>query len=244
MTPTARGQRLYAEVAELLDRLDRVTNTHRLAAREARPLRLGVPAEYFHHFILPRVTHLPFRLNVTFGWPKELQGQLEAGILDVTISTLRPAGRALDCRLLALKRFVLVSPASFFPPSEPRELEGWLLRQPWVSDSTDLALIRSFWKRNFSQRFSIQPVLVAPDLRVVQSAVELGLGLSILPEFLCCPALREGRLRQLLAPQQLAPLEQWVMAYRESDRDREEFQVLVDCLDEQHEITPGQVLVI
>jgi DNA-binding transcriptional LysR family regulator len=98
MLPTARGKSLYDQVFESLDRLDRVSRT---ILRLADPLlskdaaltviRLGTSADYFDSFALGRLVQTRMQFAVSFGDPKELLEQLQAGMLDVVLSVAQPA---------------------------------------------------------------------------------------------------------------------------------------------------------
>lgn len=243
MQPTARGDALYQQVFDALDKLERVSRS--LRGRDGGSaltrVRLGAPSEYFHAFALERLGNAGFELVVRFGEDKELLSMLEVGALDVAVTTLKPTAKTLQHRLLALKHFELVGPPHLEPPAPELslgELAQWLGEQPWVSYSQELPITRRFWQQYLQARFEGKLAVVVPDLRSVLRAVELGYGLSILPEFLCRDALVAGRVRSLWPVRNLIQGEQWLLSFREVDSDRVEVIQIGDALREGDDLAP------
>jgi DNA-binding transcriptional LysR family regulator len=110
MKPTPRGQALYAQVFDSVDRLERVSRS--LSPRVAPPtvFRLGSGPEAFHEFALPRLAPLGLSLSVTLGEERELLSAVETGVLDAALTTLKPNPRALQHRPLGERRYALIAP--------------------------------------------------------------------------------------------------------------------------------------
>jgi DNA-binding transcriptional LysR family regulator len=119
VVPTQRGQALYAQVFDALDRLDRVSRSLRRPAivDERTTLRLGIPPEYFHIIALERLLGVDFHMQVVFGEAKEQLIQLELGTLDAVISTTKPTQKTLQHRVLGQKEFLLVGPPTLQLPT-------------------------------------------------------------------------------------------------------------------------------
>lgn len=229
MEPTEQGKRLYTQVVESLDRLERVAISLRRDQARARPLRLGVPADFFSSAILPRIAETDLRLQVQFAHGKDsLIPKLEAGTLDVVIDLQRPNMRGIEHLVLRDKHFFLIGVSDLRVPR--RSLEVWLMSQTWVSYGAELPLLRRFWNTHLGRKFDAEIGLIVPDLRAVLSAVELGMGLSILPDFLCTASLEAGRVRNLWTGSQVLPPERWIMSYREVDAERPEILQLAKLL--------------
>ncbi len=227
MRPTERGNALYTQTVESLDRLERISRGLKRDIAP-RPLRLGTSPEYFQHGILPRIAGSALHLQVHFGDSRELHAQLELGALDAVVATQRPNSKSLETRALGEKRFYLVGAGRLRPPTSDRH--AWLRAQDWVSYGADLPLIRRFWTAQLGSRFDGTLALTVPDLRAVRDAVSLGMGISILPDFLCQSALEAGALQQLYPSPDVAPVERWLIAYREIDADRAELGELLQAL--------------
>lgn len=235
MQPTARGKTLYGQVFDAVDKLERVSRGLRRQSETAAMVcvRLGAPPEYFQAFALERLGDVGFELIVHFAEDKELLSMLELGALDVAVTTLIPGMKMLQHRILAQKRFVLVGPPGLEPPTPglaPRGVAEWLGTQTWVGYSQELPATRRFWQQHLRSRFAARQAVVIPDLRAVLRAVELGYGVSILPEVLCQEALAAGRVRELWPVQELIQGEQWVLSFREVDSDRAELIGIGDVL--------------
>lgn len=236
MQPTARGTALYGEVFDALDRLERVSRG--LRGREATVpmtrVRLGTSPEYFQAYALERLGGQDFELAVQFADDRELLSMLEAGALDVAVTGLKPVSRTLQHRVLAQKQFVLVGPPGLDAPLvgvDAAGLAAWLGAQAWVGYSQELPATRRFWQQHLHSRFTARQRLVVPDLRAVLRAVELGYGVSILPELLCREALAAGRVQELWPLRELIQGEQWLLCFREVDSDRAELKGIGDALD-------------
>jgi DNA-binding transcriptional LysR family regulator len=77
------------------------------------------------------------------------------------------------------------------------------------------------------------PSLVVSDLRMVLHAVELGMGVTILPEYVCTTALKAGRIRELWPIHKFVSQDQWILSFRELDADRTAIQQLAEVLGEE-----------
>lgn len=238
VTPTERGRALYSEVFEAVDRIERVRREMRLVPDNGpKTLHLGMAAEYFTRFALPRLEELENDLILTFGPPEVLFPRLEEGILDAVVSTRKPASNALQHHALLPKHFLLVgSPDKERLPAEvpTDEVAGYLGRQNWVSYTLEFPVTRRFWSQVLNAPFRARRRLVAPDLQAVKRAVELGMGLSILPEFLCAEDIHQGRLIEVWPVRERIPAECWLLAHRVMYEGREDLREVVRRLKVPH----------
>lgn len=219
VVPTAAGKELYARIAESVDHLEHVAHTLPTSAQERELVRLGTPQEFFFEEGLGRIAGSPQRWWVTYGETTTLLTSLERGDLDLVIATQRIPRPTLDLTKLFDEEFVVVGPAgaAVTPGVDAAGAERWLQGQDWVAYGTDLPIIRRFWHQAFGRRPTIQPVLVVPDLRSVVRAVESGLGVSVVPRYLCADALGAGRTALLWDPDPPVVNELW-LASRRVDR--------------------------
>lgn len=224
--PTRRGRELLAEVGDSLDRLEPVfagLDGGSLAG-PTRPVRFGSSAEFFAH-ALAALFHpgaeLP-GLTAHFGPDDEMIRQVEEGELDLVVTSTAIGRRALASTPLGSKRFVLVAAPSLDPgpgrrPTTLGALASWLVDKPWVAYSAELPLTRRFWLSSLDRAFAGSLRLVAPDLRVVSDAVARGIGISLLPDFVCAAALAEGSIVELYPVADLVPAEPWFASTRVAD---------------------------
>jgi DNA-binding transcriptional LysR family regulator len=243
MIPTTLGRSLYDQVFDSLDRLNRVSRSilrqHDSAGTKlgsSEPLRLGTSADYFDLYVLERVVGTKLQIEVRFDDPKELLAQLQTGMLDAVISVVKPAVRSLQYRTLAEKRFLVVGPPTLKPPKPVSDLKGlasWLKTQSWIGYSVELPNTRRFWQQVLQTPFESRLALVVSDLRTVLHAVELGMGVTILPEYVCTTALKAGRIRELWPIHKFVGRDQWILSYRELDADRMAIRQLAEVLAEE-----------
>jgi len=235
MEPTQRGRELYAIVAEPLDGLESVLRSldAGVAPAPESPLRFGSSPEYFAAEVVPCLVGLDLPVSVSFGSDPELFALLERGELDVVVSSSTPPRRSIAATTLGAKRFVLVGAPQAVPTGSFGSLEDvatWLTGRSWVSYSLELPLTRRFWHTVLGRPFAARLQLVAPDLRAVLKAVELGLGVSLLPTFVCKDALVVGRVVEVFPVSHLAPQEPWFACSRPADADRRAVSALLAAL--------------
>jgi DNA-binding transcriptional LysR family regulator len=219
VTPTQRGRELYARAAGPIEALEQVLGELRGTAGDPprRPVCVGSSPEYFAAVVLPRLAGRDLPVTASFGGDEYLLALLDAGELDLAVTSTTPARRAIRATPLGAKRFILAAAPEVLPPrpigSVP-ELADWLVTQPWASYSLELPITRRFWQSVLGRPFTMRPRLVAPDLRAVLRAVELGIGVSLLPAFVCSEALAEGRVVQPYPVTDLIPEEPWFACTR------------------------------
>lgn len=222
MIPTKEGAALYTRVADAIERLESVTEGDGALRGEQR-LRLGAPSEFFTERILPRITlDERTRYVVRFGVLRDLLMELLSMELDVIVATQRGERANIEYRPLFEERFWLVGPPGSTPPNERETQRGstfaqWCVNQPWIAYGPELPIIRWFWRQVFGYRLDLAPRLILPDLRAIRTAVENGVGLSVLPDYLCQSWVADGRLALLLEPDRAVTNDLW-LAFRKADQ--------------------------
>jgi DNA-binding transcriptional LysR family regulator len=174
---------------------------------ESLNIRLGVPREYFHVEGLARLrtlTNPAFQLHITFDETLSLMRGLESNAFDAVVSTQKIARRGWHYLPLLNETIIAIGQAALPVPREMalETAESWLARQAWIAYAPDLPIIRRFWQDVFGNRPSITPRLVMPDVLAVIRAVTLGLGVSVVPAYLCREELTAGLIRELWTPPQ------------------------------------------
>ncbi|MDJ0755102.1 MAG: LysR family transcriptional regulator [Ardenticatenaceae bacterium] len=203
MQPTEEAKELYSQIIGAVEKLDEISQ-YGMSRQPDRqpPLRVGTPQEYFFSRALGQLakadTH-GHRIWVSTGSTRKLLRQLEGGDLDVVIATQKLSGRRLHLTNLYTEKFILVHHSQLIVPSYASifELETWLSQQSWISYAPDLPIIRRYWLEVFESRPSIKPEFIFPDLRMVIKAVQAGMGISIVPQYLCQDLLDLGQIKEL-----------------------------------------------
>ena len=186
MEPTQRGRELYARVAEPLDVLEVVLRDLDVGSVSLPepPVRFGSAPEFFASHVLARLVDQDIAVAVTFAPDAELYALLDHGELDVIVTTSTPPRRSIVAVTVGANRFILVMAPSAAPSTPIATLEtlgAWLAGRAWVSYSLELPRTRRFWLSALGRPFVAHLQLVVPDLRAVLKAVELGMGVSLLP---------------------------------------------------------------
>lgn len=227
MMPTEYGKALYSRVAPAMDNLEKVSARLRDAPINELPtIRLGTPLDYFYGFGLEKLKDAQLRLQVEFGDSSKMINNLSHGKLDAVIATQQIDSTNIDYTKIDQEDFCLVaSPETVLPDrfkknsDQLKEIERFLLEMKWISYATELPIIRRFWHIAFKRRPSIEPVMVAPSLLLIRKAVESGLGISVLPRYLCLESLNSGRLNILWEPEVPVVNDLWI-ATRKVDRNK------------------------
>src|SRR5262249_33990717 len=213
VTPTSVADELAREVAVHVDALTEIT-ARGLASRErlAQPVHLAGPAEFTTVRALPALADLVDRglkLRVTFGLADDLLAGLPSGRFDIVISTIQPRGRALSAVPLTDEDFVLVASPAWAERIDRARLQkeplAALRGGPLVAYGEDLPIIRRYWRSVFGTPPSVSAAVVVPDLRAVLVSTVWGVGVTVLPRYLCEAELAAGDVVQLLEPE-VAPI--------------------------------------
>ena len=222
MKPTTDGQELYNLVAGSVDQLDRVLSTIQLSDRQAQVvLRIGAPHDFFHVDglqVLSQTAERPYRLLLQYGQTDELLAQLEDDTLDAVIASQRLAGTRFQYMPLVIEQFALITQADQDVPllTSKTERQTWLLQQPWISYGLELPIIRRYWQSEFGERPPIQPQMVMPSLSSIVRAVGLGLGISIVPEYLLA---NDDNIQVFWRPEQKVSNQIYLVCRRERLRE-------------------------
>ncbi|MFC5831069.1 LysR family transcriptional regulator [Nonomuraea insulae] len=218
VAPTPAADELARRVAPGLDVLDEVVASE-LPSDEA--VHLGGPAEFLCEEVMPLLAPLVrggLRLRFTLGLADDLLAGLAAGRLDLVLSTIRPRLRGVRAEPVYDEEFLLVaSPevAASVPEAGPKGLAG----VPLVAYAEDLPIVRRYWRTVFGRRPAMAAQVVIPDLRGVLSAVRAGVGVSVLPAYLCRRDLADGTLVTLAEPAE-APINTGYLAVRSGAQAR------------------------
>ncbi|MCC8251093.1 LysR family transcriptional regulator [Saccharothrix luteola] len=210
VTPTARAdalaRRVGAHVDELRSALSEVDDREAYAGT----VHLAGAVEVVAARVLPALAPLTtrgLRLRITLGLADDLLAALVNARLDLVVSAVRPADRAVVATPFVDEEFVLVG-----APTLVRTIDRALLASdpvralahlPLVAYAEELPIVRRYWRSEFGRRPPNPVAVVVPDLRAVLAAVVAGAGVSALPRYLADPALAAGSVE--LAHQAVVP---------------------------------------
>lgn len=205
LVATDYGKLFYTQVVEPLEKLEEVeTNFKVICGLSQLPiLRVGAVKEFFHAVSSQYLADIPASLMVSFGLTKELIARLVKGEMDFVIATQKIEEKNLVYEPFLHEEFAIVGNSSMdisafnelIQNEEWEKVEEWLLAQPWFAYSSDLAIIRRFWLKNFKKRPAIKPRFTIPDMQVILAAISAGQGLTITGDYLMENLLKENKLK-------------------------------------------------
>ncbi len=233
MIPTEHGKALYSRTASALDGLEKVSaNFQNASITEVPIIRLGTPLDYFHEIGFKKLKASQLRLQIELGDADKMIDNLSHGRLDAVIATQQLQAANIDYTKIDQEDFCLVAPANEVAPpntyktGKPDQVERVLLDKNWISYSAELPIIRRFWHVAFKRRPTIEPVMIVPSLLLIRKAVEFGVGISVLPRYLCRELLNTGKIKILWEPKKSMLNDLWI-ATRKVDRNKPEIEQLI-----------------
>jgi LysR family transcriptional regulator, regulator for bpeEF and oprC len=205
---TAAGRLLYPHARRVGEESDAARNAiAKLQSPEARALRVVADPTYGRVLLSPLV---PRFLEAFAHVPLEVAldaQQLDAGAWDVAIRTRPPEDEGITRRLLGAPPALLCATPAYLQqrgaPVRPDELRAYDLLTP---EAAELPEFRLQLARG-AQRAEVplSPKLAVDDPAVLHAATAAGLGIGLLPEFLCRQGLATGRLKVVLPEWSVPP---------------------------------------
>jgi len=207
MMPTEYGKRLYTQIVESIDNLERVeTEFKRTVLNKAPNIRFGTPSELFNNYLAGHIgENAGLNLSVEYGMADKLTEKLINNDLDIAIITRQSKSEdILTYEPLFTESFMIVCNPDFNTEefdqlinNDLAETEKWLKTQKWYAYSSDLALIRRFWRENFKKRPILKLHATVPDNDAILKAVENSDGLAVSSDLIAGKYLESGRIKIL-----------------------------------------------
>lgn len=208
MMPTEYGKQLYTQIVESIDNLERVeTEFKRTVLNKAPSIRLGTPAELFNNYLAEYIgLEKDLHLTVEYGLADELTEKLISNNLDICIITRQSkSADNLTYEPLFTESFMIVCNPELktkdfddlIAEKDYIEAEKWLKHQKWVAYTSDLALIRRFWRENFKKRPILKLHATIPDNDAILKAVSNSDVLAVSSDLIAGKALDSGLVRTL-----------------------------------------------
>src|ERR1700757_4384857 len=197
---TDAGRLVYPHARRLAEEADLARSAiAKLQSPEGRPLRVVADPTYGRVLLAPLV---PRFLEAFAQVPLEVAldaGELARGSWEVAIRTHPPADETIGRRLLGAPPALLCATPQYLQqrgtPERPDDLRRHDLLTPEASEHAEfrLQLARG------AQRAEVplSPKLAVDDPAVLHAAAAAGLGIGLLPEFLCRQGLATARLKPL-----------------------------------------------
>lgn len=194
LVPTDYGKLFYTQVVGPLEKLEKVEASFNAAClkKQLPVIRLGCVQEYFQAVLSEKISTIDANLIVSFGRTKELLSRLHKGTLDFVVATKLNDFKGLAFEAVRQETFVIAGSKTidttafdnYLSREEWENAEAWLLSQPWIDYTTDLAIIRRFWQKNFHKRPVIKPYCVIPDMNIILKSLKHCAALTITTDYM------------------------------------------------------------
>ena len=230
---TSAGRLVYPHARRVGEESDLARSAiARLVTPEGRPLRVVADPTYGRVLLSPLV---PRFLEAFAHVPLEVAldaQQLEAGGWDVAIRTRPPEDGGLTQRLLGAPPALLCATPAYLQqrgaPARPDDLRQHDLLTQKLAGSPEFRLTLT----RGAQRAEVPlvPKLAVDDPAVLHAATAAGLGVGLLPEFLCRQGLATARLKTVLPEWSVPPADALYALYPTTLESDPRVQQFVDFL--------------
>jgi DNA-binding transcriptional LysR family regulator len=162
---------------------------------------LGSPRTFGRHWLRPRLpallaAHESLQVDVVFDVPSVLERRLAEGTLDLAI-LVRPAELAGVATVpLARETFLAVgAPAYLEHRGHPRTVADFQAAR-WAVFDPDLPMHAPWWRASFGPKAALprQVVCQVASLEELLALAEVGVALTVLPDYLVAPSVEARRL--------------------------------------------------
>lgn len=230
---TSAGRLVYPHARRVGEESDLARSAiARLITPEGRPLRVVADPTYGRVLLSPLVPRfLEAFAHVPLDVALDAQ-QLAAGAWDVAIRTRPPGDAAFAQRLLGAPPALLCATPAYLlqrgAPVRPDDLRAHDVLTPELSGQREFRLTLA----RGAQRAEVPlvPKLAVDDPAVLHAATAAGLGVGLLPEFLCRQGLATGRLTAVLPEWTVPPADALFALYPVALESDPRVQQFVDFL--------------
>nr|WP_320133621.1 LysR family transcriptional regulator [uncultured Holophaga sp.] len=210
MAPTPVAHALAQNLGEHLDAMVATVEAARAGTEHlAGPLHLGGPASLLGAKVLPTLSQCTIwqagiQLHVRIGPYEEQLQALKSGTLDLMISHTKASKYGLKWEPIFTETLILVGAPKWAqrvrPGAVAEEGANALEGVPLLACDEECHPLTRYFQTVFD-REPPEPTLVVNDLRAALSAAVGGLGVTVLPDYLCEASLERGELVLLHEPE-------------------------------------------
>ena len=206
MVPTERGKVLYNFVIDAMIKLEEAEKNFQRSTEKSTPtISVGMCFETFQITLEPYIATLPFNVIIQFGEYTQMVENLEKGILDLIITPQMVPAPTVEYEAFSKETIVIVGGNttddvtfnSILAQNNPETLEYWLKQQKWYGTTGDMEHLRRFWQLNFGKYPDFRPNYIVPNLNSIVRCLGSGIGLAVIPDFLCQREIDAGLVKLL-----------------------------------------------
>ncbi len=240
MEPTEYGKRLYTQIVESIDNLERIESEFKKNNLNKAPtVRLGTPPELFLNYMAPNVHKLQSTIDIKYGMAETLTEMLLSNELNIAVITKQDkSSTILTYEPLITETFMITCSYDFNTEEfdniiKEEDIDGaekWLKDRDWYAYGNNLVLIRRFWRENFKKRPVLKLKAVIPDNNALLEAVSSSDTLTVSSDLISHNKLREGKVKVLWKG--IYPATNTLyLAYNKAKISAEQIREIKDLLD-------------
>lgn len=204
MVSTERGKILYNYIQEALEKLESAEkHFHRSTEKDTPTISIGMCFETFQITLEPYLAELPFNVIIKFGEYPQMLSDLDNGILDLIITPQKGNNKSIEYTPFSKETIALVAGKNtditrfekLLTQNDMPGLQQWLTDQKWYGTTGDMEHWLRFWYINFNKRPNFKPNFIVPNLSSIVRCLSSGVGLAVIPDFLCKKELESGDVK-------------------------------------------------
>ncbi len=204
MIPTEYAKILYSQVVDLIEKLDNIQKL--VLENSSKVINLGCPHEFFDSFLIDKISNFDFRINIEFGLTNNLLEKLKSGDLNIVIATKKINKLDLIYKEIFTETILLVGNNSintikfneFIYNQDYDSAEKFLSQLICYAYSSDLPLIKRFWKNNFVKRPNLITKATVPNLNsLINLIINTPDSFSLIPDYLCKEQIKKGTIKEI-----------------------------------------------
>jgi DNA-binding transcriptional LysR family regulator len=209
--PTSAADELAADVGDRLDQAEAALAAARTRSVEvAGALHIVGHADFLAEVVaaeLVPLVKMGIRVRLQTGSTAVVTQMLIEGLCDLGITVYPPEDDRLRCEVVREETLIAVAaPEVVKRIHERANLADALSDEPLLAYSLDRPLVDAWLQLNGLDIKLPLPALIGQDLRALQRPLKLGVGWTVLPQYLCSSALADGSLEEVVGQVGRAPL--------------------------------------
>lgn len=203
MVPTEKGKMIYNFILDPLLKLEVAEQQfHKRTQVERATISVGMCFETFQYTLEEYISELPFNLIIKFGLYKQMQEDLDHGLLDLIVTSRSGNQKNLLYQPFSREKIVLIAGSNtdtteldrLLAAGNLKEAVGYLKNQLWYSTAADMDHLKDFWMRHFGERPDFSPNYIVPNISSIIRCLSNSEGYSVVPDFLCREAVESGKI--------------------------------------------------
>lgn len=206
MIATEQANVLYNYIADSLNILVEAEDAFCRNSIEVKPtLSLGLGFEAFEHSLADHIAQLPFNLTVRLGETPQMLHDLNAGSLDLVLTSQIGPEPNIEYTAFAKEKIILVCGEQadireidkLISGNQRSAVRDWLKKQSWYATAADVGYLKKFWMANFDCLPDFRPNYILPHFAAVLRCIRNSKGFAIMPDLFCRKELLHGSVRMV-----------------------------------------------